>query len=140
MSHLLTNIGEEYVVKNGAIGTGFVVGLYNDGTDAVSDTDDISDLTTIPSGGSYAAQSVTMEADDDGDWHAQSSAEITFDTSDSSETVDSYYIAKSFQAVDTSDGSATLHLLYTGALSQSRDLSQIDTLKLSAGSIGLKLS
>lgn len=140
MSHILTDLGEEYVIKNGAIGSGFVVGLYLDATDAISDTDDLSDITTEPAGASYAAQSAVMEADDDGDWHAQANAAIEFDTSDSSTSVDSYYIAKSFQAVDTSDGSPTLHLLYTGALSQTRDLSQIDTLTLSLGGVGIKLS
>lgn len=139
MSHILTNLGEEYIIKNGAIGSGFIVGLYNDVTDSIADADDLAAITSEPSGAAYDYQAAVMEADDDGDWHAQANAEVTFDTSNSNETVDSYYIAKSFQAVETADGAPTLHLLYTGALSQSRDLSQIDTLKLALGSVGIKL-
>ncbi len=140
MSRILTDLGEEYAVKNGLVGAGFVIGLYNDGTDSIDDTEDLSDITTEPTGAAYDYQSAVMEADDDGDWHAQADAEISFDTSDSNETVDSYYIAISFQAVDTGDGAPTLHLIAIGALSQSRDLSQIDTLKLALGSVGIKLS
>lgn len=137
---ILTDLGEEYAVKNGLVGSGFVVGLYLDATDDIQENEDLSDITTEPTGAAYDYQSAVLEAADDGDWHGRANATITFDTSDSNETVDSYYIAKSFQAVDTSDGAPVLHLLSTGALSQSRDLSQIDSLEIPIGSCGIKLS
>lgn len=140
MSRILTDLGEEYAVKNGLVGSGFVIGLYNDNTDAIQDNEDLAGITTQPTGAAYDYQPAVLEAADDGDWHGRANAEITFDTSNSNETVDSYFIAKSFQAVDTSDGAPVLHLLSTGALSQSRDLSQIDTLKLPVGSVGIKLT
>jgi hypothetical protein len=142
MAALLNDLGEEYTIKNGLTGSSFIVGLYNDSTDSFSDTDDLADLTSEPSDGNYARQtSVTLAASDNsGDWQADNDSQISFDVTSTTGTVDSYFIAVNFQASDTSDGSPTDHIIATGALSQSRDLSQIDTLNLAAGSVGISLS
>jgi hypothetical protein len=141
MSRILTDLGEEYLIKNSVSGITFTVGLYNDSTDSISETDDLSAITTEPSGGAYARQSDTFTAADlSGDWGTDNDSQLSYDTSDSSQTVDSYFIMVSFQASDTGDSGANDHLLLTGALSQSRDLSQIDTLNISAGGVGFKVS
>lgn len=141
MSHILTDLGEEYTLKTALEGATISVGLYNDTTDAISDTDDLDAITTEPSDGNYARQSGTLTlVDESGDWAAENSSEISFDVVDTTGTVDSYLVVANFQASDTGDASATDHLICTGALSQSRDLSQIDTLNISANSLGWKVT
>lgn len=141
MSRILTDLGEEYTIKTNLDGVSLDVGLYNDGTDAITDTEDLADITTEPGGSAYARQTDTFTAADlSGDWGIDNDSQLSFDTSDSSQTVDSYFIVANFTAADTGDGSATDHLIITGALSQSRDLSQIDTLNISAGTVGVKVN
>jgi len=141
MSFILTDLGEEWYTKTNADGATLTLGLYNDGTDAISDTDDVAAITTEPSGSAYARQSTAVSAADlSGDWGFDNDNQEQFDTSDSTQTVDGYFLIATFQASDTGDGSAQDHLIATGALSQSRNLSDIDTLKISAGGIGVKVT
>ena len=142
MASLLTDLGEEYALETALNGVTLTVGLYNDGTDAITDTDDLAALTTEPAGASYARQSDTFALVDNGsgNWQLDNDTQLTFDTSDSSNTVDSYFIVANFTADDTGDASVTDHMIATGALSQSRDLSQIDTLNIDAGSAGFSLT
>jgi len=141
MAAILTDLGEEYTLETALAGVSLTVGLYNDSTDAVSDTDDISDLTSEPSDGNYARQSDTFNLSDNGsgNWQLDNDNQLTFDVTNTTGTVDSYFIVANFQADDTGDGSATDHMIATGSLSQSRDLSQIDTLNVSAGTVGFSL-
>ncbi len=137
MANFLTDLGEEYLIKNSIDGDTLTVGLYNDSTDSLSDTSDIADITSEPSG-SYSRQTATFNsADLSGNWGVDNDAEISFDTSTSTETVDHYFLAVSFQAEDTGDSASNLHLLGVRALSESRDLSQIDALNIAAGDAGL---
>lgn len=141
MSFILTDLGEEWYAKTNVDGASLPTGLYNDGTDAISDTDDLAAISTEPSGAAYARQSAAVSAADlSGDWGFDNDAELSFDTSDSTQTVDGYFFVANFTASDTGDASATDHLIATGALSQSRNLSDIDTLKISAGGIGVKVN
>lgn len=142
MTRLLTDLGEEWYGETDISGVASVtLGLYNDSTDAISDTNDLSDISTEPSGASYARQTMEISFEDlSGDWGFDNDNQESFDTSDSSQTVDSYFLVANFQADDTSDGSATDHLIATGALSQSYDLSNVDTLNISAGTAGVTVS
>jgi hypothetical protein len=141
MAALLTDLGEEYVLETALSGVTVTIGLYNDSTDSISDTDDLSAITTEPSDGNYARQTATIElADVSGDWTARTAAQVSFDVTSTTGTVDSYFIMVSFTADDTGDSGDNDHLIATGALSQSRDLSQIDTLNIAAGSIGFSIS
>jgi len=55
----------------------------------------------------------------------------TFDVATNSETVDSYFVVVNFDSDEAGDGGTpTDHLFFNGSLSQSRDLSQIETLKV----------
>lgn len=112
------------------------VSLFNDSTDALTDSNDIGDVTTEPTGSAFARQTVNVDSsttpnftvsDASGDWEA-SASDVVFDTSDSSQTVDSYFVVVNFQSDDTSDSSANDHLFWTGSLSQSYDLSNVDEL------------
>jgi hypothetical protein len=145
MAHQLTDLGEEFCLETALEGVSVEIGLYNDssnsGADDIQDSDDLASITTEPTGSTYARQSTTLTlSDNSGDWQAETSAQVTFDVSSCSEDVDSYFIVANFQADDTGDGGATDHLIATGALSQLRDLSQIDTLNISAGTAGFKLT
>lgn len=137
---ILTDLGEEYVMKNDAGASDLESGLYNDSTDGIGDTDDVADITTEPGGAAYARQTTAVSVTDiSGNWGFDNDSQQQWDTSDSTQTVDGYFLIANFQAEDTGDGSPTDHLIATGALSQSRDLTDIDTLRISAGGIGVTL-
>ena len=124
--------GEEFmqdlVVNSGLT---FTIGLYNDATDSLTDTSDVEDITTEPTGAAYARQSdaasgysVSLSG---GDVQIAGSSQ-TFDVSDSSQEVDSVFVVVSYTSeVIESDGSDTDHLFYTNSLDQSYDLSQFDS-------------
>lgn len=142
MVDLLTNIGEEYIVENNADGATVTVGLYNDSTDTLGETSTLSDITTEPSGAAYARQSSTVTTEQiSGDFGFDNDSQLSFDTSDSSQTVDAFFVVINFTS-DTvaGDGSATDHLIGAGDLTQSRDLSSIDTLDIPAGDVDITLN
>jgi hypothetical protein len=135
---ILDDFFEESLSKPASVG----IGLFNDSTDSLTDSSTYADITTEPSGGSYAQQSASFgtgdftNSDSGGDWQAVI-ADQTFDTSDSSQTVDSYYVTITFTSDDKSDTSSTEHLLFTGSLDQSYDLSNVDSFTLSGAGISL---
>lgn len=141
MTQQLHDTGEEYY-QDKLSGETFDVGLYNDATDALTDSEDLGDITTEPSDGNYARQAgvAFSSSDISGDWALTNDSQVSFDVTNTTGTVDSYFIVVNYQSDDKSDGGATDHLLVTGALSQSYDLSNIDTLNLSANGIGTTLS
>lgn len=130
---LLHNHGEEFVMDL-VINSGktFDIGLYNDATDALSDSSDVGAITTEPAGTAYARQSdlagnftASLVSGD-----VQIAGETnTFDVSDSTQTVDSVFVVVNFASdLVSADGTtATDHLFYTNALDQSYDLSQFDS-------------
>lgn len=139
---LLTDLGEEYVIKNGLDAITVTVGVYDDSTDALSDTSDEGDITTEPTNTNYARQSVTLSADDiSGNWGVDNDSLFSFDFSDqtTSQNVDTAFVLYSFTASDTSDTTSTTHLLANPALSQTRDIGSIDTLEIAAGDLEIKL-
>ena len=141
MSHILTDLGEEYTLETALEGVNVTIGLYDDSTDAIGDTNDIADITTEPSDGNYARQTDTLTlVDESGDWAAETSSQASFDVTDTTGTVDSYFVIANFQADDTGDSASNDHLICTGALSQSYDLSNVDTLNIDTGTIGWKIS
>jgi len=142
MVDLLTNVGEEYIVENNANGETIKVGLYEDATDTLGESSTLSDITTEPSGGNYSRQTDTVTTEQiSGDFGFDNDNLISFDTSDSSQTVDAVFVVINFQS-DTvaGDGSANDNLVAAGDLSQSRDLSNIDTLEIAAGDLDVTLN
>lgn len=117
------------------------VGLFNDSTDALSDGSNVADISTEPSGGAYARQSASLDssdftnADSGGDWQT-TIANQTFDTSDSNQDVDAYFITVNYNSDDA--GSDAEHLFWTGQLDQTYDLNSVDSLTLSGA--GLKVN
>lgn len=141
MASVFTDYGEEWV-QDLVINSGktFTIGLYADDsgpgtpatTNTITDSSDIADITTEPSGGSYAAQtdaSSNFTASLDGSNNVSiTGSTLTYDVSDSSEDVNAYYMVVNFTSdLIGSDGAATDHLMATGYLDQTYDLSQFDT-------------
>jgi hypothetical protein len=142
MANELTNVGEEYVVENNTNGATVKIALYNNSTDSLSESSTLGSITTEPTGGSYARQSSTVTTLQIGsDFGFDNDSQLSFDVSDSSQTVDHAAVIVNFQS-DTvaGDGSANDNLIGYAALSQSRDLSQIDTLNIPAGDLELTLT
>ncbi|WP_153953042.1 hypothetical protein [Halosegnis longus] len=116
--------------------------LFNDSTDALTDSSDLGDISTEPTGSAFARQTASFgttdfsNQDNSGDWETII-ADKTFDTSDSNQSVDSYAVIISFTSDDTGDSSANEHLLFTGSLNQSYNLGDIDTFTLSGSGISL---
>jgi len=112
------------------------IGLYYDATDALADGSDIGAITTEPTGGSYARQTASFDGADftvqdnaNGNWEAVIVDQV-FDTSDSSQDIDAYFVVVNFQASDTGDGAANDHLYFTGPLDQTYDLNSVDQFTL----------
>lgn len=139
---LLTNNGEEWMVETNVNGATVTVGLYDDSTDSLGETNDVADVTTEPTGSNYARQSSTVTTGQfSGDFGFQNDSLLSFDTSNSSQTVDNTFWIVNFQADTVSgDTSATDHIVALASLSQSRNLSDIDTLEIAANSLQLTIS
>lgn len=128
--------GEEWKQKSifrqdliGSRATTVTVGLYNDSTDNLSESNDIGDITTEPSSGNYARQTVNLDSTDlsiglDGSNNMKVTGSVTFDTLDTGETVDGYFLIVSFQSdVVNSEGSANDHIILSSTFG-TKDLSQ----------------
>jgi hypothetical protein len=142
MASILTDLGEEWMVKTNLDTETVDVGLYNDSTDSIGDSDDVGAITTEPSDGNYTRQTgeTLSAADISGDWGVDNDNTVSFDVTNTTGTVDSYFFVANFQADDTGDGSANDHLVVTGSLSQSYDLSNVDQLDISSGTAGVTVN
>jgi hypothetical protein len=142
MASILTDLGEEFLIKNNLDGATVDVGLYDDSTDAIGDTDDLAAITTEPSAGNYLRQDGVLieQGDFAGNHGVDNTNKITFDVSGTSGDVDSYFFEVTFQAEDTGDASPQEHLILTGSLSQTYALSNVDTLEISANTAGVSVN
>lgn len=141
----VVNTGEELLQKLAAQKvsiSSMSVGLFNDSTDSISDANDIGDITTEPSGGSYAQQSFSLPGDvtliENASTNVQwDVADQTFDISDSTQTVDSWFVVASFTSdVINSESGDNTHLIAVGGLSQSYDLSSVAFSELKVQDVG----
>lgn len=147
MTTQLHDTGEEFAIKDLfredqiTKPTSVSIGLFNDATDGLSDTSDVGDISTEPTGSAYASQSAdfgsaafTPGDNASGNWEIVIADQV-FDTSDSAQDVDAYYVEVTFQAEDTSDSSANAHLYWTGDLDQTYDLNSVDQFTLSGAGL-----
>lgn len=141
----LHNTGEEFVLKeafgDGSAATSVDVGLYSYSSDALSDPDDVGDINTEPSGSGYDRQSVVLGSDFTfsnvgGDWQAVTT-DIVFDTDDSTETVDGYFVTVVFESDEAGDTSPTEHLVFSGELDQAYDLDSVTEFTLQGSGLSL---
>jgi len=141
MAQTLTDIGEEWLVKSDLSTATVDVGLYNDSTDSLTDSDDVANITTEPGDGNYARQTnVSISANNiSGDWGVVTDGKVTFDLQNTTPEVDAYFFVVSFQSETAGDSSAQDHLVVAGSLSQTYDLNSVDTLEVSAGTAGVSV-
>lgn len=138
MANFWTDIGEEAYTEIALDGKTFKVGLFNQSTDSLGDTSVLGDLTTEPGGSNYSRQSTTITTLEvnTGEFGFESDSDLTFDVSNSSQTVDHAIFVLNFQSDSVAgDGSATDHLVAVAALDQTRDLSNWNQLKISANDL-----
>lgn len=120
------------------------IGLFDQSTDGLSDTNDVGDITTeLDSTLSYSRQTVSFDStalqteDLSGNWAWNNANSVIFSIADNTAQIDSYFVAVTYQAQN--DASATQHLYFFGDLSQTySDTTDIDELKIEVGGIGLK--
>jgi len=155
MTTLVHDTGEEFAVKDlfredtltkpGTVS----IGLFHDGEvsgdtgagDDLGDGSDIGDIATEPTGSAYSRQTASFSSADfttqdnaSTNWEAVIADQV-FDTSDSSQDIDAYFVVVSFQAEDTGDGAANDHLYWTGPLDQLYDLNSVDQFTLSGAGL-----
>ena len=134
--------GEEWAHKNAfrqdeiTRNTTVEVLLYDDETDALTDTDDVDDITTEPTDGDYTRQTFTLDSEDvelsvsDGQILAEAS--VLFDLTDTTGTVNASGTVVEFQSdVFNDEDEPNPHLLYTAELNiGTQDLSNFDELEI----------
>lgn len=121
------DVGEEWKQKTiyrqdqiGSRATTIDVGLYNDSTDSLSDSDDIGAITSEPTQGNYARQSLSLDGGDfslsvNGNGNVEISGTVSFDVTDTGETVDGFFAVVSFKSdVVNSEGSVNDHIVLSG--------------------------
>lgn len=136
MGAVLTDIGEEYImdlVENS--GATLIIGFYADDagpgtpstTDTISDGDDLSDISTEPTGSGYSRQTESVSnatVDLSGSDALLDIPTQNFDVSDSSRKVNGFFIGINFDSDEAGDaGTPVDHLIWTGHLSSVVDLS-----------------
>jgi len=139
----LHDTGEEWQQKTtyrqdqiGTRDTTIEVLLFDDSTDTLTDSSDIGDITTEPTDGNYARQTINLDGSDvtlsqnSGDIRA--TATVTFDVTNTTGTVDAAATVVDFQSdIVNAEGSANPHLLDSGTLDAgSQDLSNFTSLDI----------
>ena len=129
---ILVDLGEEELMTNGFDGQTFTVGVYDDSTNILSDTDTVSDITTEPSNANYSPQTSTFSiANLAGDFGVSNDSQLSFDFSDisTSQVVDAFYVE---------DGNG--QLLFNAAMTQDRDIGALDSLDVAAGDLQITVN
>lgn len=134
------DVGEEWKQKNNyrqdTIGTrdgSLDVGLYNDNTDSLSESDDISAVSSEPSTGNYGRQPLSLDGSDlsmsvDGSGDLQVSGTVTFDVLDTGEDVDGYFVVANFTSDVVNDESSANDHVVISATFGDEDLSQYSSI------------
>lgn len=138
----LHNTGEEFVLKeafgSGTGATTVSVGLYNT-SDSLLDSDNVSSITTEPSGSGYSRETVTLDSDfsfqnNGGNWET-TMVDCVYDTDDSTENVDGYFVTATFNSEEA--GGSGEHLLFSGDLDKQYDLDSVTTFTKQGSGISL---
>jgi len=149
MTTQLHTTGEEFAIKKlfradqlGSV-TEVSIGLFYDATDALGDDATPSSITTEPGGASYSQQTAAFDGSDftvqenaNGNYEVVITDQV-YDTTDSSQNIDAYFVIVTYQSDHEGDGSQNDNLYWTGNLDQEYDLNSVDQFTLSGA--GLKL-
>lgn len=134
MPALTTDFGEQFWTRNDVRGVTFTFALYNQTSDGLGEASDVADITTRPTGASYADQTDTVAfiAFGDGTHGVDNDTTITFDTSDSTATVD-------HAAFIADDINATARLIHIAPLNDTRNLSDFAEITIEPGLATVKV-
>jgi len=138
----LSDYGEEWQQKSAwrqdliTRDTTLEVLLFDDATDSLSDSSDVADITTEPTDGNYARQTVNLDNADvslsisGGDLRAE--ATVTFDVDGTTGSVDAAATVLDFKSdIVNSESSQNAHHIYSATLDiGSVDLSQFTSLEV----------
>lgn len=134
---ILRDFFEESVSKPSSIS----IGLFLDSEDDLDDGSDIENVNTEPQGSEYSRETLsfgesdfTAESNSVDNWQVVF-ADLTYDTSDSTQDVDAYMVVISYESQETEDSDSQEHLLFTGDLDQTYDLESIDSFTLSGAGL-----
>ena len=116
------------------------IGLYNT-TDNLADGDNVESITTEPSGSGYSRQSVALGTDFTlsnvgGNWQAEAN-DVVFDTDDSIEDVNGYFVTVVFESDEAGDASPSENLVFSGDLDKQYDLDSVTTFTMQGSGISL---
>lgn len=124
----LHDSGELLVLNSAFDGRTVEVGLFDNSTDSLSDSDGYSAITTEPDGSDYAPASVSNpNVSQTSGTTTVEMGDLTYQVSDATTSVNYVFVR------DSSSGD----LIFTNELDQAYDLNSIDTLDLS--NVGLSL-
>jgi hypothetical protein len=138
MADLVTNVGKEYVFDVDQDTDSITLLLYSDATDALTESDDLSAITTEPdTAQTYARQTSAIQTKSiNTNFGFDNETDFVFDVSGNSENVDAAGLVANFASSVAGDGgTATDHLIAAAFLTQTRDLSEFDTLTVVAGDL-----
>ena len=140
----LHNCGEEWMLKeafgDGSSASTVSIGLYNT-VDNLSDGDNVTSINSEPSGSGYSRQSATLGSDFTlsnvgGNWQAEAN-DVVFDTDDSTEDVDGYFVTVVFESDEAGDTSPSENLVFSGDLDKQYDLDSVTTFTMQGSGISL---
>lgn len=137
MADIVTNVGKEYIFDEDQDTDTITVLLYNDSTDSITENNDLADITTEPDDAeTYARQSSDIQTlQINGDYGFDNETDIEFDVSGNTETVDAAGYVANFESSVAGDSGATDHLIAAANLTESRNLSDFDTITIVAGDL-----
>ncbi|MFT4921723.1 MAG: hypothetical protein ACI8XM_000929 [Haloarculaceae archaeon] len=120
--------GEEFIQKTAfrqdlvTRPVGIDILLYQDSTDSLDDSDDVDAISTEPETGNYTRVTAALDSTDidirvqEGDIDARPT--VTFDVTDTTESVDAYAAVIEFQSEIAGDDAASQHLLASAPLDE----------------------
>lgn len=148
MADNLTHYGEEFIQKlaftpgNITRPTNLEVLLFDDSTDTLTDSDDVSAISTEPTDGNYTRQTISF--DDTAFSHLVENTDsvaamidVVFDVINTTGDVDGFAVLGTFLSDRAGDSSANQHIIFTGSLDQTYPLSKSDELTIENGGVSL---
>lgn len=143
----LSDYGEEWEQKHafrqdllGTRDTTVEVLLYDDSTDALTDSSDVGDVTTEPNDGNYVRQTFNLDSTDvtlsvvNGELRAE--ATVTFDVTNTTGTVDASMSVVSFQSdIVNAETGQNPHHIYSATL----DIGSIDLANYTSLEVNVEL-
>jgi hypothetical protein len=149
MANELFQTGEEFairgIVQDSALNfnSTLEITLYNQSTDALTDSSLPAEITTEPTGSNYARETIALDtAEITTEQNTNSNYQFVFEdqtliTDDSTQSVDAYAVFVTFQSDLQGDSSTDEYLFFAGNLDQEYDLGQIDEFVLRGTGLAL---